>query len=198
MEESEEPCLLSKALEDANPKKKITKNVIVELLIETMPVEKAEMVANLIFMAFDKDKDGTIDFHDFMEATNCINTTTTTPMLEEKLHWVFQMYDKDGSDSIQLGEMVEIFSMLYLCEGIDEKLAIVRAEKVFNLLDANNDGDVTEDEFVNGCLDDADLVQELAGKSKENLRKKKKILLPRYSVSVENRCTTQRRYLNSI
>ena len=196
MEESEEICSSSKPLEDENLNKMITKNVIVHLLIETIPIEKAEMVANLIFTAFDKDKDGTIDFHDFMEATNCINTTTS--MLEEKLHWVFQMYDKDGSDSIQLGEMVEIFSMLYLCEGIDEKLAVERAEKVFNLLDANNDGDVTEDEFVNGCLDDADLVRELAGKSKENLRNKKKSLLPRYSVSVENRCTTQKRYLNSI
>ena len=82
MEESEEPCLLSKDLEDENLNKMITKNVIVDLLIETMPIEKAEMVANLIFMAFDKDKDGTIDFHYFMEATNCINTT----MLEEKLH----------------------------------------------------------------------------------------------------------------
>ena len=82
-------------------------------------------------------------------------------MLEEKLHWVFKMYNKDWSNSIQLVEMVEIFSMLYLSESLDENLAIERAEKVFHMLDADNDGDVTEEEFVNGCLEDEDLVKEL-------------------------------------
>ena len=96
-------------------------------------------------------------------APNCINTT----ILEERLHWVFQMYDKDGSDSIQLGKMVEIFTMLYLYEGLDKSSAVERAEQVFNMLDANNDGDVTEEEFVNGCINDDDLVHLLIGNSKE-------------------------------
>ena len=64
--------------------------------------------------------------------------------------------------------MLEIFSMVYLCEGLDENLAVERAEQVFNLLDAKIDGDVTEEEFVKGCMNYDDLVQELAGESKEN------------------------------
>ena len=36
------------------------------------------------------------------------------------------------------------------------------------MLDANNDGDITEEEFMKGCMNYDDLVQELAGKSKEN------------------------------
>ena len=58
--------------------------------------------------------------------------------------------------------------MVYLCEGLDENLAVERAEQVFNLLDANNDGDVSEEKFVKGCMNYDDLVQELAGESKEN------------------------------
>ena len=192
MKKSEELSLLLKCLNEENPDGRITKDNMIDLLKVSIAHEKAEIVANLIFTAFDKDGVGTIDFQELMMATNCINTT----MLEEKLHWVFLMYDKDGSDSIQLGEMVEMFSMLYLCEGLDESLAVERAEQVFNLLDANNDGDVTEEEFVNGCMDDDDLVKALTGESKEKKTIKERCLLPRNSISVENRFTTQRRYLN--
>ena len=172
----------------------ITKQNVIDMLKVTVEHEKAAMVADLIFSAFDKAGVGAIDFNEFMMATSCINTQ----MLEEKLHWVFQMYDKDGSNSIQLGEMVEIFSMLYLCEGLNVELAVERAEQVFNLLDANNDGDITEDEFVKGCMEDDDLMQELAGKPKEEENIKQRLSLPRNSISVENRSTTRRRYSNTI
>ena len=32
---------------------------------------------------------------------------------------------------------------------------VKRAKEIFNALDANNDGTITEDEFVNGCKSDA-------------------------------------------
>ena len=192
MERSEELSYSLKCLKEENPDGMITKNNIIDLLKVSIADEKAEIVANLIFAAFDKDDSGTINFQELTMVTNSINTT----MLEEKLHWVFQMFDKNGSESIQLGEMVEIFSMLYICEGLEESLAVERAEQVFNLLDSNNDGDVTEEEFVNGCLDDDDLVKELTGEAKEKKTIKERFLLPRNSVSVENRCTTKRRYVN--
>ena len=31
-------------------------------------------------------------------------------------------------------------------------MAVDRAEKIFSNLDVNNDGDITEEEFVRGCL----------------------------------------------
>ena len=194
MDKSEEVASSLDNLEEDAHDGLITKENVINMLKVTIPEDKAEMVADLIFTAFDKDKVGTIDFEEFMMATNCINTT----MLEEKLHWVFQMYDKDGSDSIQLGEMVEIFSTLYLCEGLDKDLAVERAEQVFNLLDANNDGDVTEDEFVQGCLEDDDLVEELTGKSNEEGKNKQRSSLPRNSISVERRSATKRRYSNKV
>jgi Ca2+-binding EF-hand superfamily protein len=110
MEKSEELSSLFKSLTADNPDEMITKDNVIAMLEVTIPEDKAKLFADLIFTAFDKDHDGTIDFQEFMMATNC----STTTMLEEKLHWVFQMYDKDGSKSIQLGEMVEIFGMLYL------------------------------------------------------------------------------------
>ena len=63
------------------------------------------------------------------------------------------MYDKDKSETIQLGEMVELFGTLYLNEGLEMDAAVERAQAIFATLDVNNDGDVTEEEFVRGCLE---------------------------------------------
>ena len=195
MEKSEELSSLFKTLTADNPDGMITKENVITMLTVSIPEDKAEIVADLIFTAFDKDRNGTIDFKEFMLATNC----STTTMLEEKLHWVFQMYDKDGSNSIQLGEMVEIFSTLYLSEGLDEDLAVERAEHVLHMLDADNDGDVNEKEFVNRCMEDHDLVNDLTGKSSDHSESNKgRTSLPRNSVSVEKRSTTKRRYSNRL
>ena len=39
-----------------------------------------------------------------------------------------------------------------------KEAASERAEKIFSVLDVNSDGDLSEDEFIRGCLDDDDLV----------------------------------------
>ena len=48
--------------------------------------------------------------------------------------------------------MVLLFVSLYQNEGVDRKMAVDRAEAIFSNLDVNNDGDITEQEFVRGCL----------------------------------------------
>ena len=62
-----------------------------------------------LFRIFDKDSDGSIDFKEFMIATDM--TSSGDP--EEKLRWAFRMYDKDGSGEIDVDEMVDIFSLMY-------------------------------------------------------------------------------------
>ena len=141
----------------------LTKEKVLSMLMIILPRENGQIVADLIFTAFDKDKNGWIDFNEFIIATHC--TATSSP--KDKLHWVFQMYDKDKSQTIQLGEMVELFGTLYLNEGLEKDLAVDRAMAIFSTLDVNNDGDVTEDEFVRGCLEDEDLVRALSDKSSD-------------------------------
>ena len=48
--------------------------------------------------------------------------------------------------------MVVLFGSLYQIEGIDNHIAVDRAETLFGNLDINGDGDITEEEFINSCL----------------------------------------------
>ena len=75
------------------------------------------------------------------------------------------MYDKDSSGSITIGEMIQVFATLYEHEGLDQKMAVERAETIFGNLDVNNDGDITELEFVKGCMEDEEMVQLLSDSS---------------------------------
>ena len=51
-----------------------------------------------------------------------------------------------------MSEMVVLFGSLYQIEGIDNHIAVDRAETLFGNLDINGDGDITEEEFINSCL----------------------------------------------
>ena len=73
-------------------------------------------------------------------------------MLKDKLRWVFQLYDCDDSGSITMVEMIKLFASLYQTEGLPQSIAVERAEEMFENLDINGDGDITEEEFVKACL----------------------------------------------
>merc|ERR1719245_1953378 len=85
--------------------------------------EAGDQFLEQLFRIFDKDGDGSIDFKEFMIATDM--TSSGDP--EEKLRWAFRMYDKDGSGEIDLREMVEIVSTLYDMEGVGGVKAPERA-----------------------------------------------------------------------
>ena len=86
------------------------------------------------------------------------------------------LYDQDSSGSITKDEMVNIFMMMYKDHerketDEDEELedawktvereVIKKAEDLFHDLDADGDGEVTEEEFIKGCLKDEDLSKHL-------------------------------------
>merc|ERR1712038_102073 len=121
--------------------------------------EAGDQFLEQLFRIFDKDGDGSIDFKEFMIATDM--TSSGDP--EEKLRWAFRMYDKDGSGEIDVDEMVEIFSLMYTVQGFTEEEGKERAEKIFETLDKNGDGSLEEDEFIKGCLLDKQLLEMLNG-----------------------------------
>jgi len=81
------------------------------------------------------------------------------------------LYDRDGSGAITIEEMKSMFVMmchetahnqleptqlkLYI-KGLEQK-----AEEMFDELDADSDGFLTQDEFIDGCMQNEDLMKHL-------------------------------------
>ena len=68
----------------------LTRDKVMEMLSVSLPAENGQIVTDLIFSTFDKDENNFIDFNEFIIATHC--TANSSP--EDKLRWVFQLYDK--------------------------------------------------------------------------------------------------------
>ena len=71
---------------------------------------------------------------------------------------MFQLYDKDSSGSITIGKVIQVFATRCENEGFAWEIAVKIAEKVFGCLDSNNDGDITDVEFVADCMEDEEIV----------------------------------------
>jgi len=121
-----------------------------------------------IFRTFDTDRNGYIDFKEFVMAINI--THSGSP--EEKLKWTFHMYDVDGNGSIDFEEMTQIVEAMFntvggnpdAFEGSKPKEV---ARKIFNKMDFNNDGSLTKEEFVKGCMEDQEIKKLLSLKKNQ-------------------------------
>ena len=91
----------------------LTRERLEELLGEAIDPGKVAIVVDLVFSALDVPEDGGIEVESL---ARLVETNNSGEMLRQRLRCLFRMYDTDASGTISLGEMVEIFSGLYLVE----------------------------------------------------------------------------------
>ena len=122
----------------------------------------AEQYCEHVFRTFDTDQNGVIDFEEFLLAMY----VTTAGTAEEKLRMAFKMYDIDGNGVIDPEEMLKVVEAIYGMLGEDGtepmSAADEMARKIFRRMDNNGDGQLTEEEFFRGCLEDDELTRLLA------------------------------------
>jgi len=116
------------------------------------PQGNSEKFAKFVFTTFDVNKDGTVEFEEFITALS----VTSRGNLEEKLNWVFHLYDLDNDGFIfsMVGDAVSL--------PVEENTPQKRVDKIFGLMDKNNDGRLTRDEFLVGAKSDQSIVQALS------------------------------------
>ena len=143
------------------PNGRLTPSQFVDMYKLSFPTGNAEQFCDNVFRTFDTDKKGFIDFKDFLLAIDV--TAAGTP--EEKLKWAFRMYDVDGDGVINQEEMTTVVQEIYdmLGPGVTKQIdtAEERAKNIFKRMDENNDGSLTEEEFLKGCLQDEELLKML-------------------------------------
>ncbi|XP_023336451.1 neuronal calcium sensor 2 isoform X2 [Eurytemora carolleeae] len=144
------------------PSGKLKPNLFIEMFSKFFPSNDAAKFCSNIFRTFDVDGNGFIDFKEFMVAIDV--TSAGSP--REKLMWAFRMYDVDGNGVIDQDEMTKIVQAIYDMLGAGAvkptDTAEERAKNIFNRMDENNDGHLTEEEFLKGCLQDDELSKMLA------------------------------------
>uniref|UniRef100_A0A8C8YSJ8 Guanylate cyclase activator 1C n=1 Tax=Prolemur simus TaxID=1328070 RepID=A0A8C8YSJ8_PROSS len=117
--------------------------------------QKANHHINQVYNTFDMNKDGFIDFFEFIAAINLI----VREKMQPKLKWYFKLYDADGSGSIDKNELLDIF-MAVQALGAQQTLSPEEfTNLVFHKIDINNDGELTLEEFINGLEKDQDLLE---------------------------------------
>ncbi|XP_055929489.1 Kv channel-interacting protein 1-like isoform X2 [Argiope bruennichi] len=112
--------------------------------------------AHYVFNTFDQDHTGAITFTDFVIGLSVLARGS----LQEKLRWVFSLYDINGDGYITKDEMSRIVTSIYDMMGksmdppLEESTTRDHVERVFQKLDVNRDGVVTMEEFMDSCTKD--------------------------------------------
>ena len=162
---------------------KLTQTKIVEICKTFFPKGNADKFASHIFRTFDKDKNGFVDFKEFLftadvkvkvaKMSGAANAfyQAVYYSIEAIFIALFRLYDVNGNGLLELGEMTKVLGDVYDVMGVGATKptysANVRAKKIFNKIDKNRDGHVTEAEFIMACLKDYELLEMLMPKSKQ-------------------------------
>merc|ERR1712059_92488 len=141
------------------PTGRLTRDVFVKMYSKLFLAGNSEDFCRHVFRIFDTDKNGYIDFKEFLLSMEVASGNSP----ERKLEWAFRLYDVNGDGNISRGELEEVLGSLLKMQYDDCSEAgsstRQRPHVMFSLLDQNKDGEVTREEFVTACMADTELVQ---------------------------------------
>ena len=123
------------------------------------PSGNSESFCEHVFRIFDTDKNGVIDFKEFLLAIDV--SSGKSP--RKKLEWAFKVYDVNGNGVISKEEMEEVVGALFKMQFSQtvEDLHVKIAEKsaqIFTAMDRDMDGEITQEEFMTACEQDKQMM----------------------------------------
>ncbi|XP_024938511.1 Kv channel-interacting protein 1 isoform X5 [Cephus cinctus] len=136
-----------------------------QIFSQFFPQGDASQYAHYVFNTMKRKPSGKISFEEFLTILSKVSRGS----VEEKLQWVFGLYDLDGDGLISKEEMLGVVGSIYEMLGRYTQPQIVEpqmaarehVDRIFHLIDANKDGVVTIEELVQWCSKDEQLLRSL-------------------------------------
>merc|ERR1712079_937354 len=140
------------------PSGTVNEDTFKEIYEKFFPYGNVTRYAHHVFKAFDVTATGSISFKDMLVSLS----TLLHGSLYQKLSWTFRLYDLNGDGTITKTEMANVVVAVYELLGI-ECATLENFNSCLNLsyLPSNKDGLLTEEEFIQGCLQDPEILQSL-------------------------------------
>ncbi|KAI9451521.1 EF-hand [Lactarius psammicola] len=134
------------------PEGRLDKKDFGKIYTEFFPFDDPTEFPNDVFDVFDENKNGYIDFKEFI----CSLVVTNQGSLEEKLRWAFQLYDINKDGTITYQEILQIVQAID--KMADQMLRLPeyketpekRVEEMIRSTNKDKDAKFTYNEFV-GC-----------------------------------------------
>ena len=73
---------------------------------------------------------------------------------EDKLDWIFTAFDRDGGGSIDIDEVTDVVEGLFKMsgkEGDEDEIEDI-ADDIMEIVDTNNDGEISKEEFLENAM----------------------------------------------
>uniref|UniRef100_A0A8C5D3Q3 Guanylyl cyclase-activating protein 2-like n=1 Tax=Gouania willdenowi TaxID=441366 RepID=A0A8C5D3Q3_GOUWI len=133
-----------------------------------VPSSSAEesLYIETIFHSFDTNNDNALDFLEYVAALNLILRGN----LEDRLKWSFKMYDKDGNGKLDRHEVKRLIRVRRLLKSAlleQSRTSNMNmtptqiCDRIFELVDQNQDGQLTLSEFLEGAQKDEWVMKQL-------------------------------------
>ncbi|ERE88916.1 guanylyl cyclase-activating protein 1 [Cricetulus griseus] len=119
----------------------------------------ASQYVEQMFETFDFNKDGYIDFMEYVAALSLV----LKGKVEQKLRWYFKLYDVDGNGCIDRDELLTIIRAIRTINPWSDSSMSAEefTDTVFAKIDINGDGELSLEEFMEGVQKDHMLLDTL-------------------------------------
>ncbi|CAF4084374.1 unnamed protein product [Adineta steineri] len=133
----------------------LTQKQFIHMYKQAFPEGDVTQYAKRVFVTFDKDNSGKIDFNEFLLAMDLMEKGN----LEEKLRYAFELYDVDKNGILTRIETETIIRMVLSLRGEanNDRLKddiMKHLNGFIAKFDENNDMKISQDEFCRICSQD--------------------------------------------